>query len=605
MSNHAVPAKKSNGRNPAFEKQVTKDAVKTVLEIQRRLFAEAAKHYPDSEILEKPCRFEKIKLPLSEYLPVDCDRLFLEYGLTRLLSKCAVGADRKACKLKALETSLAAERQCADTNHSLDRYRSGDFSFLPRIAWCLHDAKAELRRLFLTINEDDVVRNAAFGPGVSLGHRGLRPTKVDKLAMKVTGTPFALKLWAAEFPYYSLLTGGLLNCVSNVGDARTLLGDALYEPQPLHVVNYDEWTNVPKDRHTDRGICVSPTANIRYQKGLGVAMRQRLRNWGLDLSRQAEVNAEIARKGSLGLGFDTLDLQSASDTVSSGVVRFLFEGTDILRLMEGLRTPYTFYPCADGGEELKKLNKFSAMGNGFTFELETAIFAALIRSACRYLGLDDFAHDNSWSVFGDDICCRSEVTSLVLELLDVLGFTINEDKSFTSGYFRESCGKDWFCGVQVRPYFFKAGYLNDVTLTRLANGLRRWCSRSYGDFGLLDGRFRGCWRYVVNLIRSPIFGNTIDDDSFIMVSKYDLDMPQVRRRLTDGTHVVMVKGYGCKTRGLRGLYPDSTLYAYIMHFGRSLSDELDSYLVQSFDEYADRFRRVPCQGDALSQRWVC
>lgn len=166
-------------------------------------------------------------------------------------------------------------------------------------------------------------------------------------------------------------------------------------------------------------------------------------------------------------------------------------------------------PFGDLGGVEFEYEKFSSMGNGFTFELETVIFYALAR-ACG--GSKACTH-----VFGDDIITESEVVPLLREVLDFCGFVVNEEKSFSSGSFRESCGHDYFDGVFVRPVFWQDEefptwfkVINDLyslvqryqTLDpECAKRLRKvwfWCSNhfpaeldlrvpeGYGSFGVVD-----------------------------------------------------------------------------------------------------------------------
>lgn len=84
----------------------------------------------------------------------------------------------------------------------------------------------------------------------------------------------------------------------------------------------------------------------------------------------------------------------------------------------------------DGNHHL--LSKISPMGNGFTFELMSLILA----SVCRVL-------DGDSSVFGDDIIIATDQAERLKELLTEVGLQVNNDKSFTSGPFRESCGGNY------------------------------------------------------------------------------------------------------------------------------------------------------------------
>jgi hypothetical protein len=110
------------------------------------------------------------------------------------------------------------------------------------------------------------------------------------------------------------------------------------------------------------------------------------------------------------------------------------------------------------------LEKISSMGNGYTFELESVIFYALAHSVCKYLKLPT-TNVNS---YGDDIIIPSAGYELLSKALSCLGFSVNLEKSFHEGPFRESCGKDFYLGSQVRPLFLKS--------KPSAQSLMYWCN---------------------------------------------------------------------------------------------------------------------------------
>jgi hypothetical protein len=125
------------------------------------------------------------------------------------------------------------------------------------------------------------------------------------------------------------------------------------------------------------------------------------------------------------------------------------------------------------------------MGNGFTFPLQTAIFAA---AAAAAVSQDDdiLAMPKAWSeynigglysVFGDDIVVSSKASSRLLWLLKTLGFRPNPEKCFTSGWFRESCGFDMYQGFNVRPFFLK-DFKTEQDLLVCFNGLVDWSART-------------------------------------------------------------------------------------------------------------------------------
>lgn len=78
------------------------------------------------------------------------------------------------------------------------------------------------------------------------------------------------------------------------------------------------------------------------------------------------------------------------------------------------------------------------------------------------------------SVFGDDIICPTDCAKSVTAALVFFGFKLNEEKSFVSGKFRESCGGDYFKGLDMRPHYLKENPNEPHQYIALANGLARF-----------------------------------------------------------------------------------------------------------------------------------
>lgn len=105
---------------------------------------------------------------------------------------------------------------------------------------------------------------------------------------------------------------------------------------------------------------------------------------------------------------------------------------------------------------IHKLRKLANMGSGICFPLlalnvyATAVTA--LRIEHRYSLKDAMA---SVYVYGDDLIVPSQTVSSVKSWLCSVGYLVNEGKSFVQGYFRESCGADYYHGVKVSPVRFR------------------------------------------------------------------------------------------------------------------------------------------------------
>lgn len=241
----------------------------------------------------------------------------------------------------------------------------------------------------------------------------------------------------------------------------------------------NRFTTVPKDATKDRGICVEPLGNLGVQLGIGRYLKRRLGGVGLHV-RSNHVFAEhsplwrtpkvrfdgqtihrtVAREGSLRGNWATIDLSNASDTVAFELVRWVIP-PDWFELLCAARSPFTFI---EG--KWARLDKFSSMGNGYTFELETLIFAAILSAAFNLsIGVDLL-------VYGDDILLPAHLGSDAMALLTACGFQPNMRKSFTSGPFRESCGGDFFSGRAVRPYYADGTFESPLEWIAMHNRLK-------------------------------------------------------------------------------------------------------------------------------------
>lgn len=224
---------------------------------------------------------------------------------------------------------------------------------------------------------------------------------------------------------------------------------------------------VPKNYKTDRTIAIEPCMNMYIQKGLGGYIRSRLKRVGIDLDDQT-INQNLAREGSLDGSLATIDLSMASDTVSYQVVKTLFP-SHICDFIEETRTDYGVH--SDGA--VTRFQKVSSMGNGFTFELESALFWALAKAVITL----DGTSDSRFSIYGDDIIVPSVVVPRLFEVLEYCGFVVNDDKSFWTGGFRESCGKHYMDGRDVTPFYIKKPPRTIKEKVLLHNQLWRWRDR--------------------------------------------------------------------------------------------------------------------------------
>ncbi|DAD52364.1 TPA_asm: RNA-directed RNA polymerase [ssRNA phage SRR5466338_2] len=266
-------------------------------------------------------------------------------------------------------------------------------------------------------------------------------------------------------------------------------GPVTWLPGEFQIVESERFGTVDKDGTSRRTIGIQPTANLFLQKGVGGMLRPMLKHCGIDLASQAR-NRRLAQQAFF-QGLATLDLRGASNSVFVEFVRSVIP-PDWFTLMDDLRCH-----SIEIYGEVQNLQLFGAMGNGFTFELETLLFYALCWAVVRHE-----AGDNTTpiAVYGDDIIVHSSHYERLTQVLNTVGFEVNEQKSFSKGSFYESCGGHYFKGVDVTPPYQKEIITDSPGGIRCANRIFRWALR-LGGGTFLDNRGRSAYNLACSLTR--------------------------------------------------------------------------------------------------------
>jgi hypothetical protein len=131
------------------------------------------------------------------------------------------------------------------------------------------------------------------------------------------------------------------------------------------------------------------------------------------------------------------------------------------------------------------------MGNGFTFELESLIFFAIALTISEDLDLGT----DKVSVYGDDVILKAAAFPDFRDLCALLGFEVNQDKSFSSGCFFESCGAHWFRGVDVKPFYLDQKVDTVSKHYNVHNNIMDFAHRAAYSAGL-DSRFKAVTRNI-------------------------------------------------------------------------------------------------------------
>lgn len=411
-----------------------------------------------------------------------------------------LGIDLEA---KAVSTFWESERQCFRSNERLSPLLFDLGHYGERIKQLIVAWRKEIRSVLGKCPQAHSL-NGKFGPGSTYGNRGNLITLADKLSEDYTATsPAKAFLHSWDMTAWSRYAACSLDTVGDTSVA-SINDFALYPGEPYAIRDFEyvrgnRFTTVDKDALRRRGICVEPSLNVFYQLAYGNYMSERMKKfYGWDKMIQQEFHKVLARLGSLTGAIATIDLSNASDTVCINLVKLLLP-SDWYDMVCRLRSSHTFIKG-----RWVKLEKFSSMGNGFTFELETLIFFSLAKVICRLETVDEdpFTPGLTVSVFGDDIIVPRSVSRSMLSALAFFGFTPNASKTFVDGPFRESCGGDYFKGHDVRPHYHKEAYEESHHLIALANGIRRFGRRHDGLGG--NGAYRVAWFRCIDALPRQI-----------------------------------------------------------------------------------------------------
>lgn len=349
--------------------------------------------------------------------------------LLKKLQQLPISTDRRAA---AMQIWWSGEHQCFRSNERLSRYKHIFQHHADRVPGVesFFETVRKIIREWIGVTPPELL-NGRFGPGVTFSDKGIYSTVPDKMSSDPTLTSDAV--W-----FLPQMLG-------------SKWGAALAQRQgELQVVPGNRLATVPKTAKIDRCIAAEPSINGFFQLALGQALRRRLKNnAGWDLDTAQEIHRRVACESSVSCDFCTVDLSNASDTVCKTLVEVLLPPAWFDQLND-LRSRCTLI---DG--RWVRLEKFSSMGNGFTFELETIIFAALACAVVREDGgMGELGRDVY--VFGDDIIVPDASYASLKPVLKFCGFELNEEKSFHGSLkFRESCGGDFFDGKPVRGYYLK------------------------------------------------------------------------------------------------------------------------------------------------------
>jgi hypothetical protein len=356
-----------------------------------------------------------------------------DYAATKWLSKIS-GVDTGIdCMKPAVDTFTESELRCANTNRLFDK-----LCLIPNLSVYrdsiarLEQMREKIRQILGPLPDFEFILKHCTGwtPGATSSVKGRLVSKPRKYAGKLHTTKAGTRRALQALAYFDLWSAAALEAD----------GPACVLPSGLEHVRGNKLVFVPKNAKTFRGICIEAHVLTLLQRAYGTYIVRRLALAGVDLSHGQSVNKSLAQFGSLTGDVSTTDVRAASDSLALGPVCTLLPEEWVEALVE-LRSPFTQLPTG----RWVRLEKFSSMGNGFTFELESLIFTAAVL----------ISKPKVWAVYGDDLITDTQCTPQLHDDLRLLGFEVNTSKTFADGYFRESCGGDFHRGNDVTPPYLR------------------------------------------------------------------------------------------------------------------------------------------------------
>lgn len=378
---------------------------------------------------------------LDEDLGVQVDplRLFRANALRASLLKKYVPPGGEADRLRAEALADFAAR-----NDELKKFVISDAFFSSQL---FHDWKERLHRDFhsgplqaclLTLNT--CVDNGKQGPGAVVGP---------------DSTLFFTKMFDSDMTTTSAFLHE--HYTHNIGLRWSAAESYRRNDYAVKVVTGSKMSTVRKNADKDRTTCKEPTLNMFYQLGAKHVIESILRTrYNLDVRRnrdnratQQDINRALARQASIDGLNCTIDMTNASDSTLVALCERLLS-KDVWRVLDKIRCHVTHIPKI-GTRELAMV---STMGNGFTFALMTLLFTSLIKCIheSKQLPYQNGVHGG---VYGDDIIVSNSIASELIEVLTTIGYTVNKEKSYFTGSFRESCGGDYMDGHDVRGIYIQ------------------------------------------------------------------------------------------------------------------------------------------------------
>jgi hypothetical protein len=189
------------------------------------------------------------------------------------------------------------------------------------------------------------------------------------------------------------------------------------------------------------------------------------------------------------------------------------------------------------------LQKFASMGSALTFPIEAIVFTTL--ALCGLEEADRRRYTTRElagrvSVYGDDIIVPVRATGHVVDWLEHFGARVNRHKSFWTGKFRESCGAEFYDGIDISVVRARRELPSSrddaaeiAALVDLRN--RAYTAGLWGFASDLDERLDSLVRLPLASATSESAGAYLHRSTFLQFTpedtRYNEDLQRVERRV--------------------------------------------------------------------------
>lgn len=278
----------------------------------------------------------------------------------------------------------------------------------------------------------------------------------------------------------------------------------VYKPNTVKLVP------VPKNYKKPRVIAETDAYSNYYLNGVRrsveKAMSKSTMGRRIHLDDQG-INQEMCRLGSVYNVYATVDLSGASDSIPDCFAKAVLPKA-VYRDVSMYNAPMLTYK----GKRRRRY-MFQTSGNPTTFCLESVIFLAVCQVATDIV--QDFQGYTCLQpiTYGDDMIVDTGVYDTLCDLLDLCGFTVNREKSFSGDSdYRESCGVEYRLGIDVRTMYYPRKPItdDDNSIASLIALQHRIFSYSRAEAWLTDF-VKSKLRTKVKMVTSSPIGSDSDD----------------------------------------------------------------------------------------------